>query len=244
MATARLRLGQRGSDQVTMRALSTYQLESGFIGMCVSVRPGSTPRPRLGFAGARAGILSETTGAMDDEVPLVEAARSGDHRAWNALIRRYRPKLYGRASILLRNAHEAEDVVQEVCVRAFRRISTLGDSAKFKSWIWRVWRRCILDALRTRRRNRGRGIPLEDIPEPMSGRDEEETLVMSLEAERLLEILLKLPPKQADVLYLRLVENMTGPEIAEYLRISTEAAYKRLQRAFEEFRRRSGGYDA
>lgn len=69
---------------------------------------------------------------------LVEAARAGDHEAFEALAVSSVDRLYGIARLILRDQHQAEDAVQECIVRAWRDLPKLRDADRFDAWLHRL----------------------------------------------------------------------------------------------------------
>jgi RNA polymerase sigma-70 factor (ECF subfamily) len=137
-----------------------------------------------------------------DDLPLIRASRGGDRSAFGRLYTRYRRMIH--AIILARVPHEeADDLVQEVFLAAMRELHGLRDERAFGGW------------LATIARNRAYGwhrravevVELEDQPVRENQQDEQE-------ARRALEAIRALPEAYRETLMMRLVEGMTGPEIA------------------------------
>ena len=141
---------------------------------------------------------------MSTEGPaaLVRAARAGNREAFGGLYRLYGRMVHG---ILLAHGprHEVEDLVQEVFLSAWVRIHTLREPAAFGGWLAQMARHRAVDALRARRDAE----PLDDEhPAPESSR---------AEAFAVLELIRGLPDAYRETLAMRLVEGLTGPEIAD-----------------------------
>ena len=75
---------------------------------------------------------------MTEETILVERARNGEMAAFRDLVERYQKKIYFLALDLTGNHHDAEDLSQEVFIKAYRSISGFRGDAKFGSWLYRI----------------------------------------------------------------------------------------------------------
>jgi RNA polymerase sigma-70 factor (ECF subfamily) len=73
-----------------------------------------------------------------DDSTLLAAARSGDARAFDALARRYRPRLFALGLHLTRSRSDAEDLAQEVLLSAYRRIDRFEGRSDFFTWLYRI----------------------------------------------------------------------------------------------------------
>ncbi|MCL1635470.1 sigma-70 family RNA polymerase sigma factor [Luteimonas sp. SX5] len=139
-------------------------------------------------------------------IPLwVEAARTGDGSAMDALYRRFAPVVHGILLAYVQHA-DADDLTQDVFETAIRRLGELREPAAFPGWIVSIARRAALDA--KRRPTAMTGLELDRTASPDRPDDR-------LEAERSLRAIACLPEAYRETLLLRLVEGLTGPEIAE-----------------------------
>lgn len=136
---------------------------------------------------------------------------------------------------MLGSVVEAEDVVQEAYVKAYRALSA-GDfdgRANVSTWLYRVVANQAIDALRGRARR----------PRPTDTADESTSDLASAEQKfalaELSDWMGDLPPDQRAALVLKAVEGLTSPEIAEILRCSEGAVEQRLVRARAALRKRS-----
>jgi RNA polymerase sigma-70 factor (ECF subfamily) len=103
---------------------------------------------------------------------------------------------------------DADDLVQEAFVSIHRGLATLRDAAALPAWVCAVARNAATDFLRRRARVPRRE-PLDDVAAPRAGADAREL------RERVLARIQELPDAYREPLVLRLVEGLTGPEIAE-----------------------------
>lgn len=90
---------------------------------------------------------------------LVAAAQSGDRAAFDALVRRFRPRIYALALHLSGSASDADDIAQEAFVQAYRRLPQFEGRSQFFTWLYRITVRRAIDAERERKHG---GASLED----------------------------------------------------------------------------------
>src|SRR5689334_1786341 len=96
------------------------------------------------------------------EGELLVRARNNDEAAVRALIQRYNRRLFRIARSVVRNDHEAEDVLQEAYVRAFTHLSEFRSESSFSTWVSRIVLNEALGRLRRQRRTAD-WIPIENI---------------------------------------------------------------------------------
>ena len=165
----------------------------------------------------------------DEDAALVLRVGEGDVGAYRELVARYAPELLGFATRMLRDATEAEDVVQETCLRLWQHAREYKPSARVTTWLHRIAHNLAIDRLRAR----GRLKPLPDEDEdvmPESARQpsliDEKRRVLALDAA-----LAELPERQAAALTLVHLHGLSGKEAAEVLGIGAEALESLLARA-------------
>jgi RNA polymerase sigma-70 factor (ECF subfamily) len=170
-------------------------------------------------------------GELDaDPRGLIVAAQAGDRAAFGRLYGRYARMVHGIALARLRS-QEADDVVQEVFVRALDQLHALRDVDGFGAWLTAIARHLIVDIVR---RTPDRG---EAAPEPSMRERQHERL----EARRALDAIRALPETYRETVMLRLVEGMTGPEIAERTGLTPGSVRVNLHRGMKILRERLGG---
>jgi RNA polymerase sigma-70 factor, ECF subfamily len=181
----------------------------------------------LGRRSVREGSASE----VSDDAMLVCAARDGDRAAFGRLYERYARMVHG---VLLAKVPlgDVDDLVQDVFLRALRRLSALRESGSFGSWLAAIARNLANDYHR-------RSMPAEpfadDTPDNSLGRgstraEHEGAAVAILDAIR------SLPDAYRETLILRLVEGLTGPEIAARTGLTHGSVRVNLHRGMEQLR--------
>lgn len=190
----------------------------------------------LAAAGLGRGPVREQS-ALEafEDVMLVEAARNGDRAAFGRLYERYARLVHG---VLLANVpiSEVDDLVQDVFMKALRRLSTLRETASFGPWLAVIARNLANDYHR-------RAAPADqltddtpdnEIPCGLSRADREGPAAAALDAVR------SLPDAYRETLILRLVEGMTGPEIAARTGLTHGSVRVNLHRGMEQLRAKLG----
>jgi RNA polymerase sigma-70 factor (ECF subfamily) len=172
-----------------------------------------------------------------DDWTLAERVRGGDDAAFDALMARYKRPILSFVFRLLGDAAEAEDVAQEMFVRAYRgmqRPRFRKTSAKFSTWLFQIARHAALDSLRRRRRHPAESLSaLADRGEEAVAR--EPTAADNASARetggRIAAAVALLPEDQRTALVLAEYENLPHADIAAVMRCSVKSVEARLYRA-------------
>ncbi len=160
------------------------------------------------------------------DADLLTLARAGDPTAREALLVRHAPDVLRWARGTCRDAHDGEDVAQDVLVTAARHLGDLRDGDAIGPWLRTVTRNT---CARRRRRRAGAPAafdPVDDaLPHPGPAPD------AALDGPAIERALAGLDPKYRAVLVLRDVEGLTAPEVAEVLGLRVDTVKTRLHRA-------------
>ena len=172
---------------------------------------------------------------MSDE-EVVGRVREGDIALYEVIMRRYNQRLYRVTWSILRNEHEAQDVMQDAYVRAYANLHQFAGNAKFATWLTRI---AVHEALARRDRNRrlvfmpgtdnGEEAGMDQMrsPEPNP-----ETQTADAEARALLErSIAALPETYRSVLILRDIDGLSTEDTAACLELTEENVKTRLHRA-------------
>jgi RNA polymerase sigma-70 factor, ECF subfamily len=164
-----------------------------------------------------------------EEARLVQDARSGDRAAFGRLHDLYARLVHG--IVLARVPRgDAADLVQDVFLTALRQIHTLRDSGAFGPWIARIARNRATDF---HRRSRPAGELDEETPGPSASEED-------VDAAQVLAVLRTLPEAYRETLILRLVEGLSGPEIAEKTGKTAASVRVNLHRGMKQLREKLG----
>src|SRR5215469_11319176 len=88
------------------------------------------------------------------EAELIAAVLKGDNTSFEPLVAKYSPRVFATARRYARKDSEVEDIVQEVWVKAFQKLSGYRGEAPFEHWLMRLAVRTCYDFLRAHQRNR------------------------------------------------------------------------------------------
>ena len=170
----------------------------------------------------------ETASADAD---LVAAARGGDRFAFGQLYQRHHRMVH--AVLLARVAPSvADDLVQDVFVRAMTQLKSLRDVNTFGGWLAAIARNRAHDHFRRSHETQ----PLEDEEHEPIDVAVPETISAESEAHTALAALQSLPETYRETLAMRLVEGMTGPEIAERTGLTPDSVRVNLHRGMKLLR--------
>ncbi|HEX3112213.1 MAG TPA: sigma-70 family RNA polymerase sigma factor [Candidatus Eisenbacteria bacterium] len=185
------------------------------------------------------------TQAETDE-QLVRKSQQDDERAFGELVSRYESKVYSLALKMVRNPEDAEDVLQDTFLRAYRGIKSFKGNSTFSTWIYRITANSALMRLRKRQLptvsiddadEREAPINIADwAPGPVEQMLNQETQAAMTEAIE------ALPPEFRQVFVLRDIEELSNAEVAEILDLSVAAVKSRLHRARLKVRNRLATY--
>jgi len=165
-----------------------------------------------------------------EEALLVQAVRHGEQEAFAKLYSLYAPMVHG---IVLARVPwgEVEDLVQDVFLVALKKLTTLRDNAAFGAWLAMIARNRAMDFHRRRRETE----ELTDDIATAQGSSEADR-----EAANVLEVICGLPEAYRETLGLRLVEGMTGPEIADRTGLTPASVRVNLHRGMKLLREKLG----
>ena len=179
--------------------------------------------------GHLATMNASATLHWQSDAALVAQARAGDRDAFARLHRAYFAMVHG---ILLARVPrgEVDDLVQDVFMQAMERIHTLRDANAFGGWLAMIARNRATDFHRQRRDDAE--LLEETIHDPSSQHDSE--------AAHVLLLVKSLPEAYRETLVLRLVEGMTGPEIAERTGLTPGSVRVNLHRGMQMLKEKLG----
>lgn len=189
------------------------------------------PNPRMDIAASPGLLAADRFGpdhASEDGL-LVREAGAGDAAAFGRLYDRYGRMVHGL--VLARvgphlSRNDVDDLVQDVFLTAWRRLGALRDPSAFGGWLATIARNRATDAYRRHQR-------AEELPEHLAAPD---TSAERLDARAVLAAIRSLPQAYRETLVLRLVEGLTGPEIAAQTGLTPASVRVNLHRGIKLLR--------
>ena len=173
---------------------------------------------------------------------VLARARQGDSDAFRALVEQHSRSVFRLAYRMTGNEQDAEDVVQESFLRAYRQLGRFESRANFSTWLYRIVSNCSVDLMRSKqaRHDQVRGdsldqedaieLPAADVPGP-------ERMAQSAEIDRRVQdALQELSPLERAAFTLRHYEGRSIDEIGATLGLGTSAAKHSVFRAVKKLR--------
>jgi len=191
---------------------------------------------------------------VDPDLDLVERAREGDTRAFDELVEKYTPKLYGLVYHMTSNHEDTNDILQDVFAKAYRALKRFRGKSTFYTWIYSIATNMTLNFLK--KRNRRRSMSLDDVDSGIerdkdyieaasrSGSDPvRETNISELQ-ERLNTAMQELSEDHRAVVTMFDIQGMPHAEISKILGVSEGTvrsrlfyAHRQLQTHLDDFRK-------
>jgi RNA polymerase sigma-70 factor (ECF subfamily) len=170
---------------------------------------------------------------MEDK-QLVRLAQEGSPEAYEELVTRYQSKVYSMALSFTRNREAADDLAQEVFLKAYLALPKFHGKSEFGTWLYRISINHIRDYLR--KKGRAKEVSLDDVAEvAFSDREQAERAEMEKETEARRTLVQKfvqgLPEKYRIILTLRDIQGLPYEDISRVLRLSPGTVDSRLHRA-------------
>ena len=177
---------------------------------------------------------------------LVKKARDGNRLAFDQLIDRYQKDIYRMIYYRIHNQMDAEDLTQDVFVRAYRSISRLREPQRFRSWLYTIAVNRVNDYLRKKRvrsifKSSDEGPEVQ--PEADDRPDHPEALEQILKEDfwrQVGRIAQKLSKMEREVFMLRFMDDLNIAEIAQILKKSESTVKTHLYRALAKFKKEEG----
>ena len=174
-------------------------------------------------------LVAPSSAAEWSESDIKQLASENKRMAMEMVIHKYRDRLFYHAGSIVKDWHEAYDVVQEVFIKAMRERRFFDAEFRMKAWLFRVTTNLCFNMVRDRKR---RGAILEGMQK--IDRAHADQLDRAFQSERRTEVLAAvdtMTPDHRQILLLRYYDDLSYAEIAEVLEIKLGTVMSRLSRA-------------
>jgi len=175
------------------------------------------------------------------DAELVRQAKEGNTQAFEALVRKHTPKVYGLALGMMRNPTDAQDVVQDTFFNCYRKLDSFRGEAAFSSWLYRIAHNMCLMKMRSRRRRPEVSLEIHSLEFDADGQHQRQIEDFSprlddlYENKELGQVILKgmetLPESYRVVFVLADLQHLSMKEIAQVLNLTVPNVKTRLHRA-------------
>jgi len=144
-----------------------------------------------------------------NDAELISDFLNGDKSAFEMLFSRYNREVFYLVKSFVNNTEEAKDITQETFIKAFNNLKSLNDRTKFKPWLFAIGVNLSKDRIKMRKKTTDEGLDLiKDHNDP------HDNLIKDGLAREVNNAIKKLPERQADVVRLRVIDEMSFKEIA------------------------------
>jgi len=171
------------------------------------------------------------------DIDLVESVRGGNDDAFRILVERHSRSIYRSAYRITANGADADDVVQETFLRAYRALPSFDSRAAFNTWLHRIAINCSLDLIDSRKRREGRIDVSEDLSFLASHDASPDRIAHGTEMRRAIATALDaLTGNERTAFVLRHFEGMPLEEIGQILGTRLNATKNTVFRAVRKLR--------
>lgn len=168
---------------------------------------------------------------LEDE-ELVILSQKGDKQAFGELIERYKGMIFTMINRILGNPSEAEDVAQDVFIRAYKAIPRFRKEAKFSTWLYRICHNLCITLVEKRRKQTDFSYRMES---------DQNSVELAYERKEIQEkvrgLISKLPPVYGSAITLRHIQGLSYKEISEILGKPLGTTKSTISRAREQLKK-------
>ena len=169
-----------------------------------------------------------------EDADLVRLCQNGDMAAFGQLFHKYHERVYSTAYRMTGNQQDAEDLTQEIFLKAYQSINKFRFRSAFSSWLYRLAVNSCIDELRKRKKNDATPLT-EEMPEMDVNTPEDQAISREREGQ-IWGAINSLNERERAIVILRDVEGLSYNEIAEVLRCSLGRVKSRLHEARQKLK--------
>ncbi len=174
---------------------------------------------------------------MAKDNTLIHRAQTGDEEAFADLMREHYSFVYAIVFRIVKNSHDAEEVVQDTFLNVYRGLTQLEDATKFKSWLGEIAQNCGRNWLR---KQRGNTVSIDEVSEQMLQTEDssDERLIRQEQRELIRRTMETLPQKDREIAHAYYLEGASYDELISTHGLSYNAIAFRLSRAKRQLTKR------
>ena len=180
---------------------------------------------------------------------LIEQLKQGDEQAFTKLVDEWQDMVYNTALGIVQNAHDADDITQEVFIQVYKSVSSFKGESKISTWLYRITVSTALDHEKKKKRKKRFGF----VQSLFGGQEEEQLhpvefnhpgveLEKKERANELFNALKQIPDKQRIVFTLHKLEGQSYQEVAEIMNTTLYAVESLMSRAKINLRKELNKY--
>lgn len=189
----------------------------------------------------------EKSQKLSQDAAIVKKAIDGDAEAFGQLVEKYSSFVYRTVFFDIRRHEDAEDISQEVFIKAYRALASFRCDSEFSTWLYRICKNTVYDY--TRKNSRAKTIPLSDmssddyerefdVPDTDGKFDPEKTYISKETASVVQDAISSLPEQHRDIIVMRDIEGLSYSEISDILSLEEGTVKSRLSRARAALRKK------
>lgn len=179
---------------------------------------------------------------MDLLEDIIQELKRGKHDRFETIINQYQQQIFKYIFHMLKDTHEAEDVVQEVFFKAFKNIHTYKESISFSAWLYKIAYNHTMNLLK--RKKLQKILSIMDYSR-LNGKDQskDNTYIGNGFSYSVDSALSRLTAEERNLMFLRILEERPYEELAIILNQKPSTIRKRLERCKKKFRKYYKGYE-
>ncbi|KPK89191.1 hypothetical protein AMJ80_10110 [bacterium SM23_31] len=164
---------------------------------------------------------------------MIQRAKNGDTKAFDSLVMKYQQRLYFVIVRIVLNHEDADDVVQDTFIKAYRSLDSFDESYRFYTWLYRIAVNTALNLVKHRKHKESSLEKKQENNryEPQNNNNLEDDYIYKEMTGEVRTAIKLLAPEMRTVFILRVFEEMSYKEIAETMGISIGTVMSRLNRA-------------
>jgi RNA polymerase sigma-70 factor (ECF subfamily) len=187
-------------------------------------------------------IASKTLSKLSDSELIEGALADGDNIYFGELYDRYSDKVYGKCILMVKNLTTAQDLAQDILIKAFTKLNTFKGKSSFSTWLYQVTYTHCIDFIR-KNKNIYKEELEEDKFEGLQSDDKDidevhDKIILEMKLEHVKQILSELKAEERSMVLMKYQDNMSITELGEMFDLSQSAVKMKLKRTRDKVRNR------